>query len=80
MMWVRCDAYPAEYRNSGVMTFIVVHDGVVPNTAAAAKSPKLQGAALATPAQPRRLEGKLEVIFRHDVKVLIYGGTLQVNA
>lgn len=36
-------AYPATYRNSGVMTFIVNHDGVVyqkdlgPNTAAAAK-------------------------------------------
>jgi hypothetical protein len=39
-------AYPAEYRNSGVMTFIVNHDGKVfqkdlgPNTAAVAKSMK----------------------------------------
>ena len=39
-------AYPAEYRNSGVMTFIVNHDGKVfqkdlgPNTAAVAKSIK----------------------------------------
>jgi hypothetical protein len=37
-------AYPAEYRNSGVMTFIVNHDGVVyekdlgPDTAAAARA------------------------------------------
>ena len=39
-------AYPVEYRNSGVMSFIVNHDGKVfqknlgPNTAAAAKSMK----------------------------------------
>ena len=55
----------------------VVHDGIVPNTAAAAKTPKLQGAALATPAQPRRLEGKLEVIFRPDPT--IYDGRFANN-
>ena len=39
-------AYPAEYGSSGVMTFLVNHDGVVfqkdlgPNTAAIAKAMK----------------------------------------
>jgi hypothetical protein len=40
-------AYPAQYGNSGVMTFIVNHDGVVyekdlgPDTAAGARAMKL---------------------------------------
>jgi hypothetical protein len=40
-------AYPAQYGNSGVMTFIVNHDGVVyekdlgPDTAAVARAMKL---------------------------------------
>ena len=45
--------------------------------AAAAKTPTLQGAALATPAQTRRLEGKLEVIFRPDPT--IYDGRFANN-
>src|SRR5690349_5969114 len=54
-----------------------VHDGVVPNTAAAAKTPAIHGGALATPAQHRRLDGKLEVIFRPDPT--IYDGRFANN-
>ncbi len=55
----------------------VVHDGIVPDTAAAPKTPKLQGAALETAAQKRRLEGKLEIIFRPDPT--IYDGRFANN-
>ncbi len=55
-----------------------VHDGVVPNTAAAAKTPAIHGAALATPAQARRLAGKFEVIFRPDPT--IYDGRFANNS
>jgi MoCo/4Fe-4S cofactor protein with predicted Tat translocation signal len=54
-----------------------IHDGVVPDTAAPVRTPALKGAALATPAQPRRLEGKLEVIFRTDPAV--YDGRFANN-
>ena len=54
-----------------------VHDGVVPDSAAPARTPAVQGAALATPAQPHRLEGKLEVIFRPDPA--IYDGRFANN-
>jgi molybdopterin-containing oxidoreductase family iron-sulfur binding subunit len=54
-----------------------VHDGVVPNTAAPAKTPAIHGAALAERAQKRRLEGKLEVIFRPDPT--IYDGRFANN-
>jgi molybdopterin-containing oxidoreductase family iron-sulfur binding subunit len=54
-----------------------VHDGVVPDTAAAAKAPAIHGAALATPVQHRRLEGKLEAIFRPDPT--IYDGRFANN-
>jgi molybdopterin-containing oxidoreductase family iron-sulfur binding subunit len=54
-----------------------VHDGVVPGTAAAVKSPAIHGAALATPAQQRRLAGKLEIIFRPDPT--IYDGRFATN-
>ena len=55
-----------------------VHDGVVPNTAAAAKTPAIHGAALATPAQARLLAGKFEVIFRPDPT--IYDGRFANNS
>ncbi len=55
-----------------------VHDGVVPNTAAAAKTPAIRGAAMATPAQARRLAGKFEVIFRPDPT--IYDGRFANNS
>ena len=42
-----------------------------------AKTPTVRGEALATPAQPRRLEGKLEVIFRPDPT--IYDGRFANN-
>jgi molybdopterin-containing oxidoreductase family iron-sulfur binding subunit len=54
-----------------------VHDGVVPDSAAASKTPAIHGAALATPAQHRRLEGKLEVNFRPDPT--IYDGRFSNN-
>src|SRR5207253_7128683 len=54
-----------------------VHDGVVPDTAATARTPAIRGAALATTVQPRRLEGKLEVIFRPDPT--IYDGRFANN-
>ena len=54
-----------------------VHDGVVPDTAAPARTPAVRGAALATMAQPRRLGGKLEVIFRPDPS--IYDGRFANN-
>jgi MoCo/4Fe-4S cofactor protein with predicted Tat translocation signal len=46
-----------------------VHDGVVPNSALPAKSFNIQGAAITEHAQPRRLGGKLEVIFRPDPSI-----------
>jgi molybdopterin-containing oxidoreductase family iron-sulfur binding subunit len=46
-----------------------IHDGIVPDTAAKAATPAIRGAALATPAEPRRLNGTLEVIFRPDAAV-----------
>jgi MoCo/4Fe-4S cofactor protein with predicted Tat translocation signal len=55
----------------------VVHDGVVPDSAAPARTPAVRGAALATPAQPQHLEGKLEVIFRPDPS--IYDGRFANN-
>jgi molybdopterin-containing oxidoreductase family iron-sulfur binding subunit len=55
----------------------VVHDGVVPNTAAAAKTPAVRSAAISSPAAPRRLEGKLEVVFRPDPS--IYDGQFANN-
>jgi MoCo/4Fe-4S cofactor protein with predicted Tat translocation signal len=54
-----------------------VHDGVVADTAAPARTPAVRGAALATMAQPRRLGGKLEVIFRPDPS--IYDGRFANN-
>jgi molybdopterin-containing oxidoreductase family iron-sulfur binding subunit len=54
-----------------------IHDGIVPETAAALRTPTIRGGALATPAQPRRLEGKLEVIFRPDPT--IYDGRFANN-
>jgi MoCo/4Fe-4S cofactor protein with predicted Tat translocation signal len=54
-----------------------VHDGVVPDSAAAKKTQAIHGGALATPAQHRRLEGKLEVIFRPDPT--IYDGRFANN-
>jgi MoCo/4Fe-4S cofactor protein with predicted Tat translocation signal len=55
----------------------VLHDGVVPGTAAAARTVAVRGAALATPAQPYHLGGKLEVIFRPDPS--IYDGRFANN-
>jgi molybdopterin-containing oxidoreductase family iron-sulfur binding subunit len=43
-----------------------VHDGVVPGTALPEKTVAVHGEALATRAAPRKLGGKLEVIFRPD--------------
>jgi molybdopterin-containing oxidoreductase family iron-sulfur binding subunit len=54
-----------------------VHDGTVPDTAAAPRTPALHGEALATPAQHRRFEGTLEVIFRPDPT--IYDGRFANN-
>ncbi len=54
-----------------------VHDGIVPGTALPARTPAIQGGALATQAQHRRLEGKLEVIFRPDPT--IYDGRFANN-
>jgi MoCo/4Fe-4S cofactor protein with predicted Tat translocation signal len=54
-----------------------VHDGVVPNTALPAKTPVIQGAAISERAQPHRLGGKLEVIFRPDPT--IYDGRFANN-
>ena len=55
----------------------VLHDGVVPNTAFTAKTPTVNGAALATRRTPRRLAGNLEVIFRPDPT--IYDGRFANN-
>ena len=55
----------------------MVHDGVMPNTALPAKTPAIQGAAITQPAQKRRMEGKLEVIFRPDPT--IYDGRFANN-
>jgi MoCo/4Fe-4S cofactor protein with predicted Tat translocation signal len=54
-----------------------IHDGVVPDSATASKTVAVRGDALATPAQKRRLEGKLEVIFRPDPA--IYDGRFANN-
>jgi molybdopterin-containing oxidoreductase family iron-sulfur binding subunit len=54
-----------------------VHDGVVPNTAAATRMPAVRGDAIAANAQHRPLEGKLEVIFRPDPA--IYDGRFANN-
>src|SRR5206468_4178592 len=54
-----------------------VHDGIVPNTALPAKTPAIQGASLTAHPQQRRLEGKLEVIFRPDPS--IYDGRFANN-
>jgi len=43
-----------------------VHDGVVDGSALPTKTPAMNGAALATPPQKYRLEGKLEIVFRPD--------------
>ena len=48
----------------------VVHDGIMPDTALPPKTPAIQGAAISQPAQRRRLQGKLEVIFRPDPTIL----------
>jgi MoCo/4Fe-4S cofactor protein with predicted Tat translocation signal len=55
----------------------VVHDGVMPNTALPTKTPAIQGAALARPAEKRKLAGKLEVTFRPDPS--IYDGRFANN-
>jgi MoCo/4Fe-4S cofactor protein with predicted Tat translocation signal len=54
-----------------------VCDGFVPNTAAAAKSPRIQGAAISGQPQKRVLGGNLEVIFRPDPT--IYDGRFANN-
>lgn len=55
----------------------VVHDGVMPGTALPPKTSAIQGAAITQPAQKRKLEGKLEVIFRPDPT--IYDGRFANN-
>jgi molybdopterin-containing oxidoreductase family iron-sulfur binding subunit len=54
-----------------------VHDGVVPNTAMAARTPAVRADAITAKPQHRRLEGKLEVIFRPDPA--IYDGRFANN-
>ncbi|MGE5319438.1 MAG: 4Fe-4S ferredoxin, partial [Hyphomicrobiaceae bacterium] len=54
-----------------------VHDGVVPGTALAARTPAIRGAAITSPATKERLAGKLEVIFRPDPT--IYDGRFANN-
>jgi MoCo/4Fe-4S cofactor protein with predicted Tat translocation signal len=55
-----------------------IHDGIVPGTALPTKTPAIRGEAISQRAQPRRLEGKLEVIFRPDPA--IYDGRFSNNA
>jgi molybdopterin-containing oxidoreductase family iron-sulfur binding subunit len=54
-----------------------VHDGVIANSAAPLRTPALRAGGLGTPAPHRRLEGKLEVIFRPDPG--IYDGRFANN-
>ncbi len=54
-----------------------VHDGFVPNSALAVKTPAIQGAAISERARQHRLGGKLEVIFRPDPT--IYDGRFANN-
>jgi MoCo/4Fe-4S cofactor protein with predicted Tat translocation signal len=56
---------------------VSVHDGFIADTALPAKTPAVNGAALATPAQKTRLHGTLEVIFRPDPA--IYDGRFANN-
>jgi molybdopterin-containing oxidoreductase family iron-sulfur binding subunit len=54
-----------------------VHDGVVPDTKLATKTPAVRGGAISSPASPRRLGGTFEVIFRPDPT--IYDGRFANN-
>jgi len=54
-----------------------VHDGVIAGTALPNRTPTIQGAAITEHAEPRRLGGKLEVIFRPDPS--IYDGRFANN-
>ena len=54
-----------------------IHDGVVAGSALPAKTPALQGAAIASPAAKKKLAGKLEVVFRPDPT--IYDGRFANN-
>ena len=54
-----------------------VHNGVAPGSALPLKTPAIQGAAISSPAGPKRLGGKLEVTFRPDPT--IYDGRFANN-
>jgi len=54
-----------------------IHDGLVAGSALPAKTPAVQGAAIASPAAKKKLQGKLEVVFRPDPT--IYDGRFANN-